>query len=165
MDTRTSFRLAIEDAQAFSTDKVDRRPGFISSVAKMGKSPKRDIRNLPAMTGTPRRGPVANAARLMADGTTSAVEQLKRAFGVINRLQPELNAFAHIAPEAESMAIAELLDHERAEGKLRSPVHGLPISVKDVIHVKGMPTSAGSKVMEGFMPNDDATAVRLLREA
>ena len=106
MDTRTSFRLAIEDAQAFSTDKVDRRPGFISSVAKMGKSQKRDIRNLPAMTGTPRRGPVANAARLMADGTTSAVEQLKRAFGVINRLQPELNAFAHIAPEAESMAIA-----------------------------------------------------------
>ena len=165
MDTRTSFRLAIEDAQAFSTDKVDRRPGFISSVAKMGKSQKRDIRNLPAMTGTPRRGPVANAARLMADGTTSAVEQLKRAFGVINRLQPELNAFAHIAPEAESMAIAELLDHEREEGKLRSPIHGLPISVKDVIHVKGMPTSAGSKVMEGFMPNDDATAVRLLREA
>ena len=165
MDTRTSFRLAIEDAQAFSTDKVDRRPGFISSVARMGKTQKRDVRALPAMTGTPRRGPVSDAARLMANGTTSAVEQLKQALEVINRLQPELNAFAHLAPEAELMSIAESLDHERVAGKLRSPVHGLPISVKDVVHVKGMPTSSGSKVMEGFMPDNDATAVRLLREA
>ncbi len=41
MDTRTSFRIAVEDAQAFATDKVDRRPGFISTVARMGKTQKR----------------------------------------------------------------------------------------------------------------------------
>ena len=93
------------------------------------------------------------------------MEQTKRALEVINRLQPKLNAFAHIAPEAELMALAEALDLERIGGKIRSPLHGLPISVKDVIHVKGMPTSSGSKVMEGFMPADDATAVRLLRAA
>lgn len=164
MGTRTSFRNAVQDAQAFNTDKVDRRPGFISSVARMGKSQKRDVRALPAIDNA-RRGPVADAARLMAEGTTSAVEQVRNALEVINRLQPELNAFAHLAPEAKLMELAESLDRERAEGKIRSPLHGLPISVKDVIHVKGMPTSSGSKVMEGFMPDDDATAVRLLREA
>ncbi|MDA0264826.1 MAG: amidase [Chloroflexi bacterium] len=165
MDTRTSFRNAVQDARSFNTDKVDRRPGFISSVARMGKTQKRDVRALPPMTAQARRGPVAVAAGLMAEGGTSAVEQVKRALEVINRLQPKLNAFAHIAPESESMAIAEALDLERAGGKIRGPLHGLPISVKDVIHVKGMPTSSGSKVMEGFMPDDDATAVRLLREA
>ncbi|SUZ94762.1 uncharacterized protein METZ01_LOCUS47616 [marine metagenome] len=164
MDTRTSFRNAVQDAQAFNTDKVDRRPGFISSVGRMGKSQKRDVRALPAIDNA-RRGPVADVARLMAEGTTSAVEQVRNALEVINRLQPELNAFAHLAPEAELMELAESLDRERAAGKIRSPLHGLPISVKDVVHVKGMPTSSGSKVMEGFMPDDDATAVRLLREA
>jgi len=164
MDTRTSFRNAVQDAQAFDTDKVDRRPGFISSVARMGKVQKRDVRALPPIT-SPRRGPVSEAAHLMSEGTTSAVEQTKNALEVINRLQPSLNAFAHIAPEAELMSIAEALDRERQSGKIRSPLHGLPISVKDVVHVKGMPTSSGSKVMEGFMPDDDATAVRLLREA
>ena len=164
MDTRTSFRYAVQDAQSFNTDKIDRRPGFISSVARMGKSQKRDIRALPQISNG-RRGSVADAARQMADGTTSALEQAKQALDVINRLQPELNAFAHIAAESELMELAETLDRERAEGKIRSPLHGLPISVKDVIHVKGMPTSSGSKVMEGFMPTDDATAVRLLREA
>ena len=165
MDTRTSFRQAVQDAQSFSTDSIDRRPGFISSVARLGKTQKRDVRVLPSMTTQGRRRPVADAARLMAEGATSAVEQTKRALEVINRLQPKLNAFAHIAPEAELMALAEALDLERIGGKIRSPLHGLPISVKDVIHVKGMPTSSGSKVMEGFMPADDATAVRLLRAA
>ena len=164
MDTRTSFRNAVKDAQSFETDKVDRRPGFISSVARLRKAQKRDVRALPPIANR-RRGPVSDAARLMADGATSAVEQTQRALEVINRLQPGLNAFAHLAPESELLELAESLDRERAGGKIRSPIHGLPISVKDVVHVKGMPTSSGSKVMEGFMPEDDATAVRLLREA
>ena len=164
MDTRTSFRYAVQDAQSFNTDKTDRRPGFISSVARMGKSQKRDIRALPSISNG-RLGPVADAARQMADGNTSALKQVKQALDIINRLQPKLNAFAHIAAESELTELAETLDREREEGKIRSPLHGLPISVKDVIHVKGMPTSSGSKVMEGFMPTDDATAVRLLREA
>ena len=116
MDTRTSFRNAIQDAQAFNTDKVDRRPGFISSVARMGKKKKRDVRGLPAITNG-RTGPVAEAARLMAEGTTTAVEQTKRALEVITKLQPELNAFAHLAPETELMAVAESLDRERGGRK------------------------------------------------
>jgi len=101
----------------------------------------------------------------MADGSTSAVEQMERALAVIQRLQPELNAFAHIDSEAALLEQASMLDAEKAAGKIRSPLHGLPVSIKDIIHVRGMPTSSGSKVMEGFMPGEDATVVRLLLEA
>ena len=65
----------------------------------------------------------------------------------------------------ELLEQAEALDREREAGNIRSPLHGVTVSIKDVIHVKGMPTASGSRVMEGYMPQDDATAVRKLREA
>lgn len=165
MDTRTSFRQAVQDARAYSPDGLDRRPAFISSVDRMTKTQRRDVRALPAASQPSRHGPVSQAGRLMAEGSTSAVEQIERALDNINRLQPELNAFAHIDSAAALIAQAEALDAEKAAGKIRGPLHGLPVSIKDIIHVKGMPTSSGSKVMEGFMPQEDATVVRLLREA
>ncbi len=76
MDTRTSFRNAVQDAQAFNTDKVDRRPGFISSVGRMGKSQKRDVRALPAIDNA-RRGPVADVSRLMAEGPPQPLSRLE----------------------------------------------------------------------------------------
>jgi len=165
MDTRSSFRQAVQDAHQYKSDVVDRRPAFISSVDRMTKDQRRDVRALPPTSRTARHGPVSEAARLMADGSTSAVQQIQRSLEIIGRLQPELNAFAHIDSEASLLGQARALDAERATGHTRSPLHGIPVSIKDIVHVKGMPTSAGSKVMEGFMPEDDATGVRLLREA
>ncbi len=165
MDTRTSFRQAVQDAQAYNPDSAGRRPAFISSVDRMTKQQRRDVRALPSAPQPIRHGPVSEAGLLMAEGSTSAVEQVRRALEVINRLQPELNAFAHLDSEAALMEQAETLDGEKSSGKIRSPIHGLPVSIKDIIHVKGMPTGSGSKVMEGFMPQEDATVVRLLREA
>ena len=165
MDTRTSFRQAVQDAQGYKPDALARRPAFISSVDRMAKNQRRDVRTLPPASQPGRHGPVSEAGRLMSEGSTSAVEQIERALEIITRLQPELNAFAHLDSEAALMEQAETLDAEKAAGKIRSPLHSLPVSIKDIIHVKGMPTSAGSKVMEGFMPEEDATVVRLLREA
>jgi aspartyl-tRNA(Asn)/glutamyl-tRNA(Gln) amidotransferase subunit A len=165
MDTRSSFRQAVQDAQGFSPDGADRRPAFVSTVARMTKRHRRDVRSSPLAATKGRRGPVAEAGRLMADGAATAVGQTRHALDVIQRLQPELNAFAYIAPEADLIAQAEALDRERAAGKIRSPLHGLPVSVKDIIHVQGMPTSSGSQVMAGFTPREDATVVRLVREA
>ena len=152
MDTRSSFRQAVQDAQSYNSDSVARRPAFISSVDRMIKKQRRDVRALPPATQTARRGPVSQAGRLMAEGKTSAVEQIQRALEVINRLQPELNAFAYVDSEDSLLKQAQALDAEKAAGEIRSPLHGIPISIKDVIHVKGMPTSSGSRVMEGFMP-------------
>ena len=105
MDTRTSFRQAVQDAQAYNSDSVARRPAFISSVDRMTKKQRRDVRALPPATQTVRRGPVSEAARLMAEGATSAVQQVQRSLEVINRLQPELNAFAHVDSEASLLAM------------------------------------------------------------
>jgi aspartyl-tRNA(Asn)/glutamyl-tRNA(Gln) amidotransferase subunit A len=164
-NTRASFRQAVEEAQTYSPDGNARRPAFISSVSRMAKKQRRNVKALPLSSRQGRLGPVADAGDRMVAGSTTALEQTKLALEAIARFQPELNAFSHIAPRAALLEQAESLDRERVAGKIRSPLHGLPISIKDVIHVKGMPTGSGSKVMEGFMPNDDATVVKLLREA
>jgi aspartyl-tRNA(Asn)/glutamyl-tRNA(Gln) amidotransferase subunit A len=165
MDTRSSFRQAVIDAQDFKSDAPNRRPAFISSVDRMTKLQRRDVRALPPAPQTARHGPVFEAGRLMAEGSMTAVEGIERSLDAMNRLQAELNAFAHVDSEASLLGQARALDAERAAGNTRSPLHGIPVSIKDIIHVKGMPTKSGSKVMEGFMPEDDATVVGLLREA
>ena len=107
----------------------------------------------------------AEAAPLIAQGSSSAVDQIKQVLDVIFRREPELNAFVHVVPEQQLLEKARALDQERQQRGVRGPLHGIPVSIKDIIHVKGMPTTASSKVMEGYMPEDDATAVRLLKEA
>ena len=126
MDTRTSFRQAVQDAQAYNPDSVGRRPAFISSVDRMTKQQRRDVRALPSASEPVRHGPVSEAGLLMAEGSTSAVEQVRRALEVINRLQPELNAFAHLDSEAALMEQAEALDGEKSSGMIGFPTLSVP---------------------------------------
>ena len=166
MNARTSFREALEDVHRYKADGLARRPAFISSVERLGKADRRDVRSLPKLPAADTTaGTVADVSRRMADGSTSAVEQTRLALKIIRARNPELNAFVHVPSEESVLEIAEALDRERESTGVRGPLHGVPISVKDVVHVKGMPTTSSSKVMEGYMPDDDATAVRLLREA
>lgn len=165
LDARASFREAVADTRGYAPDSLARRPGFISSVQRFKKRPRRDLRSLPKSGGNSRLGGLAEMSRRMVDGATSALEQTRQALAVIEARQGDLNAFSHLAPPNELLYQAEALDREREAGKLRSPLHGLTVSIKDVIHVKGMPTASGSKVMEGYMPLEDATAVRKLRDA
>jgi aspartyl-tRNA(Asn)/glutamyl-tRNA(Gln) amidotransferase subunit A len=101
----------------------------------------------------------------MAEGKVSSEELVRECLDAIHRLQIGLNAFVYVAPEADLIAQARQLDTERRRGVVRSPLHGIPVSVKDVINVKGMPTTASSKVLAGHVAVEDATVVRLLREA
>ena len=63
------------------------------------------------------------------------------------------------------MAEAKKLDAERKAGKVRGPLHGIPIVLKDNFDTFDMPTTAGSQLLEGHMPPDDAYTVKKLREA
>jgi amidase len=74
-----------------------------------------------------------------------------------------LNAIAAVNPEARTEAA--LLDAERQERGARGPLHGIPVVVKDNLHTRTMPTTAGSQLMAGFRTADDATLVQRLREA
>src|SRR5262249_6735117 len=60
---------------------------------------------------------------------------------------------------------AEARDRERANGRIRGPLHGIPVALKDNIHTTDMPTTGGAIAFEGYRPPYEATITRLLREA
>ncbi|MPY91248.1 MAG: amidase [Luteitalea sp.] len=72
---------------------------------------------------------------------------------------------AAITVNAKAIEQAELLDREREQGKVRGPLHGIPIALKDIIHTTDMPTTGGAIAFEGFTPPYDATLTTHLREA
>jgi Asp-tRNA(Asn)/Glu-tRNA(Gln) amidotransferase A subunit family amidase len=76
---------------------------------------------------------------------------------------PTLNAITVLNPQARSTA--EALDAERQSGRVRGPLHGIPVLVKDNYETVEMPTSAGSIALAGFHPARDATLVKKLKDA
>ena len=83
---------------------------------------------------------------------------------LIDRDGPKLNSIIELNPEA--LAIAEQMDHERAQGKVRSQMHGIPILIKDNIDTADlMMTTAGSLALEGWHAKEDAFVTARLREA
>jgi amidase len=76
---------------------------------------------------------------------------------------PALNSIAYINPLAREEA--QELDQERQQNGKRGPLHGIPILVKDNYETRGMPTTAGSKSLAGFVPDRDAELVSRLRKA
>ena len=75
---------------------------------------------------------------------------------------PKLNAIRDLNPRAPELA-AEL-DAERAAGKVRGPLHGIPVLLKDNYNTTDEPTTAGSIALEGQVPKDDSTVTRKLRD-
>ena len=76
---------------------------------------------------------------------------------------PALNAFITLNPNA--LAVAKALDAERKAGKVRGPLHGIPIVLKDNFDTFDLPTTGGSQLLEGSIPPDDAYVVKKLRDA
>lgn len=80
----------------------------------------------------------------------------------IDKLEPVIHAWVTLDAEAVIRA-AEARSKEAEEGKLRGPLHGIPIGIKDIYLTEGVRTTAGSKLMSGFIPQQDATAVSRLK--
>ncbi|MET0215330.1 MAG: amidase [Vicinamibacterales bacterium] len=94
----------------------------------------------------------------------SVAEEVGDALERISALDPTLNAFITVF-EAEAMSAARALDDEVRQGHPRRALHGCTISIKDLIDVKGAPTTAASRVREGHVADADALVVSRLREA
>src|SRR5499427_3481109 len=75
----------------------------------------------------------------------------------------KLHATITVNPNA--LKEAEQLDRERTQGKLRGPLHGIPIALKDIIHTTDMPTTGGALAFDGFIPPYEATLTKNLRNA
>src|SRR6185503_12155886 len=94
----------------------------------------------------------------------SVAEEVRDALERISALDPKLNAFITVF-EAEAVSAARALDEEARQGRPRRALHGCTISIKDLIDVKGAPTTAASRVREGHVADADALVVSRLREA
>src|SRR2546426_4891669 len=84
----------------------------------------------------------------------------------LNRIalyEDKLHAAITVNPNA--LKEAEERDRERARGKVRGPLHGIPIALKDIIHTTNMPTTGGAMAFDGFVPPYEATLTKNLRQA
>jgi aspartyl-tRNA(Asn)/glutamyl-tRNA(Gln) amidotransferase subunit A len=106
----------------------------------------------------------AEMASALASKEISSVELTKQHLDRIASVDGKIHAFLHI-DNAGALEQAEAIDKKRASGEKLSPLAGVPIAVKDILAQKGIPTTAGSKILEGWRPPYDSTVVAKLKAA
>ncbi|MFG2014392.1 Asp-tRNA(Asn)/Glu-tRNA(Gln) amidotransferase subunit GatA [Actinomadura geliboluensis] len=106
----------------------------------------------------------AELGELLAAGEVSAVEVAEAHLDRIAAVDAQVNAFLHVDRET-TLAQARQVDERRAAGAELGPLAGVPIAHKDVFTTADMPTTAGSKILEGWRPPYDATVTARLRQA
>jgi aspartyl-tRNA(Asn)/glutamyl-tRNA(Gln) amidotransferase subunit A len=107
---------------------------------------------------------IAEAAGLIHSRKVSPVTLTKAHLDRIAKLDPLLHSFITISAEV-AMRQAEEAEREIARGKIRSLLHGIPVTYKDVIATAGIRTTAASRVYENWVPEKDAHVVTQLRQA
>ncbi|MEV1199614.1 Asp-tRNA(Asn)/Glu-tRNA(Gln) amidotransferase subunit GatA [Microbispora rosea] len=110
------------------------------------------------------RKTAAELGALVASREVTAVEVTQAHLDRIAEVDGRVNAFLHVDAES-ALAQARSIDERIAAGETLGPLAGVPIAHKDVFTTTGMPTTAGSKILEGWRPPYDATVTRRLREA
>ena len=107
---------------------------------------------------------IVDVAPRIRTGQTTAVELVERCLEAIVRQDDELNAFISVLDD-DARAAARQVDADIAAGGYRGPLHGVPISVKDLIDLRGLPTTAASRVRAGHRVTVDAPVLARLRDA
>jgi aspartyl-tRNA(Asn)/glutamyl-tRNA(Gln) amidotransferase subunit A len=113
---------------------------------------------------------IEEVASLYRKRKVSPVEVTKLILARIEQLNPKLNAYITVTAE-QALAQAKKAETElfaprgRKGHRDRGPLHGIPISLKDNIYTKGIRTTAGSKILQDFVPQEDAAVWSKLREA
>jgi aspartyl-tRNA(Asn)/glutamyl-tRNA(Gln) amidotransferase subunit A len=110
------------------------------------------------------RRTAAELAAALADGETSSVEVTQAHLDRIAEVDGAVHAFLHVDTDG-ALEQARAADARRAAGAPASALDGVPIAVKDVLATEGLPTTCGSRILEGWVPPYDATVVDLVRRA
>ncbi|MFE9422735.1 Asp-tRNA(Asn)/Glu-tRNA(Gln) amidotransferase subunit GatA [Kitasatospora sp. NPDC006697] len=106
----------------------------------------------------------ARTAEAIKAGEVSAVEVAQAHLDRIAAVDEKVNAFLHVDTEG-ALAAARAVDAKRAAGEELGPLAGVPLALKDVFTTKGVPTTCGSKILEGWIPPYDATLTSRLKDA
>ncbi|HEY3190197.1 MAG TPA: amidase, partial [Solirubrobacteraceae bacterium] len=104
------------------------------------------------------------AAGRIRDGKISPVDLVDACLDRIHALDGRLLAWAYVDDDG-ARATASALAAEATDGRIRGPLHGVPVAIKDIIHVAGMPTTAGARAWAHTRPTGDAPVVSRLRAA
>jgi aspartyl-tRNA(Asn)/glutamyl-tRNA(Gln) amidotransferase subunit A len=102
-------------------------------------------------------------AAAVASGDASAAEITAAHLARIEAVDGQVKAFLHVADDAAAQA--REVDRKRAAGEALGPLAGVPVAVKDLFTTVGMPTTCGSKILEGWHPPYESTIVQRLRGA
>jgi len=106
----------------------------------------------------------AETATVVASGEVSAVEVAQAHLDRISAVDERVHAFLHVDTDG-ALAAAAAVDSARAAGSPLSALAGVPLALKDVLTQKGIPTTCGSRILEGWRPPYDATVTKRLKDA
>ena len=107
---------------------------------------------------------LADLAAAIRRRKVSSAEVTKALLARIKKWQPKINAFARVEAE-DAMKAARAADRALANGKIRGPLHGVPLAHKDMYYVKGKLSECGSKIRKGWIAPATATALVKLEAA
>ena len=99
----------------------------------------------------------------IAKGELSSVEVTQAHFDRIEKVDERVHAFLHLTKDS-ALSDASRVDAKRKAGEKLGPLAGVPLALKDILAMKGEPTTCGSKMLENWRPPYDATVVKKLRE-
>src|SRR5450432_4399920 len=108
--------------------------------------------------------PLGELSQRLAAGETSSREIVEACLARTDSLDDRLHAYVEVYRD-EAIALAQAADLQRKAGFARGPLHGLPIALKDLLHIEGRATTAGSKSWRGRIATETATVVMRLLAA
>src|SRR5687767_12643856 len=104
---------------------------------------------------------LTDLSRSIAARELSSAELVSATLARLERLEGKLNAFITVLRE-QALALAKKADQDIARGHYRGPLHGVPVTIKDMFETAGVRTTGGSKILADWIPETDAALVERL---